>query len=510
MPNHRVTDSDASTKTSESGAILSALLSRISIPFAVFRPDGAIHLASGSFADLFSFRDSVLGGMDICDLFLPGDRERFTKVMNSQVCDPDRSASLSVTGVSRDGRHLALIASISSVSCDPTLLLATFEDKSDAQQDLIRIEKLEHQAAIGTFTSSVAHEFNNVLSGIRGYSQLAQNDPGDRTLIQKAFQIIEQESIRGAELCKNLSLYSGNRKLALEPVAAQEIIPSTLDLQEKDLRSDNVAVVTRIEGDLPPFLADRFKLQQVLLNLLINARHAIIPKGKGTIVIAASREAEDIVLSVTDDGTGIEPFNIPRIFDPFFSNKDSAESTGGFLPKGTGLGLPVCQSIVRQHGGSIEVTSVRGEGSTFSVRIPFHFAERRVRKTQEEAPAKRTNAAPPSILIVDDEMPIREVLYRSLSPVSPDITLARNAAECEKLLSERAFDIVFLDYILPEMNADRLLPVIRSACPGAKVVIVSGWNSSPVKKEAVKKLVDGWIEKPFNVESVLAAVEQLR
>lgn len=510
MRNHQYSDSVTKDETGtdpDSGVILSALLSRIRVPFALFRPDGTIRHASGSFAELFSLHDPLPEGTDICGLFLHGDRERFTKVIGAQ--GADRSASLSITGVSRDGRHLALIVSISSVSDEPPLLLATFEDKSDAQHDLIRIEKLEHQAAIGTFTSSIAHEFNNVLSGIRGYSQLAQNEPGDRTLIQKAFQIIEQESIRGAELCKNLSLYSGNRKLALEPVAAQEIIPSTIDLQEKYLRADHVTVETQI-GDMPPFLADRFKLQQVILNLLINARHAIVPKGKGTIVVSASQEASDIVISVTDDGTGIEPSDIPRIFDPFFSNKDSAENPGGFLPKGTGLGLPVCQSIIRQHGGSIEVTSVHGEGTTFTVRIPFHIAERRVRKKQEEAPAKRSDTPPPSILIVDDEMPIREILYRSLLPAAPDITLARSAAECEKFLAERPFDIILLDYILPEMNADRLLPVIRRMRPESKVIIVSGWNSSPLKKEAFKQQVDGWVEKPFNVESILAEVGKFR
>ena len=126
--------------------------------------------ASSAFAGIFSFRDSVIEGVHICDFFLRGDRERFLDELRDPDSGPLRTASLSLTGVSRDGRHLALSVWLSPVEGNPDLFLAFFEDKSDSQKDQNKIEKLEHQAAIGTFTSGVAHEFNNVLAGIRGYA----------------------------------------------------------------------------------------------------------------------------------------------------------------------------------------------------------------------------------------------------------------------------------------------------------------------------------------------------
>jgi signal transduction histidine kinase/CheY-like chemotaxis protein len=467
-----------------------------------------IFLASGSFADLFSFRDSVIEGVDICDFFLSGDRERVDRDMEGLEKDCSSTVSVSITGVSRDGRHLALSMSISCVTSAPPLFLAIFEDKSDTQRDLTKIEKLEHQAAIGTFTSSVAHEFNNVLSGIRGYAQLAKNDLSDRGLILKAFQIIEQESIRGAELCKNLSLYSGNKRLSLEPVVLSDLILATIDLQKQYLQSDSVTVETRID-EMAPFLADRYKLQQVILNLLINARHAIIPKGSGTIIISAEQENSDVVISISDDGTGIEPFHIPRLFDPFYSNKAETESSSGSTIRGTGLGLPVCLAIIKQHSGTIDVSSRPGAGTTFTVRLPFHIAERRSRQPSTEIIVRRREMASPSILVVDDEMPIREILYRMLISVASDVALAANATECEQLVSDRSFDIIFLDYVLPEMNADRLLPIIRKVSPSTKIVLISGWNGSPGKKASLKQKVEAWIDKPFNVDAIIKTVEDL-
>ena len=499
-------------KKAEAGiyfSVLHTILSQMKTPFAVIKNDGVIILASSAFAGIFSFRDSVIEGVHICDFFLRGDRERFLDELRDPDSGPLRTASLSLTGVSRDGRHLALSVWLSPVEGNPDLFLAFFEDKSDSQKDQNKIEKLEHQAAIGTFTSGVAHEFNNVLAGIRGYAQLAKNDLSDRTLVTKAFRIIEQESIRGADLCKNLSLYTGNKKLSLEPIVISDLVATTIELQKRYLIENSVAVETEM-SEMPPFLADRFKLQQVILNLLINARHATLPKGSGTIIIRAKKEDNTFVLSMTDDGTGIEPFNLPRIFDPFYSNKNNEKiNSESATVHGTGLGLPVCQTIVKQHGGTIDVVSQPGAGSTFTIRIPFHLAERRSKQPTSEIVVRRKNAEAPSILVVDDEMSVREVLYRAMVDISQDVVLASSAEECESLVRSRSFGIIILDYILPEMSADRLLPVIRETNPSAKVLIISGWNGSPVKKEAIRQQVNGWIEKPFNVETIIKAIEEL-
>jgi signal transduction histidine kinase/CheY-like chemotaxis protein len=489
-------------------SVLTAVLERIKSPLAITDEKGSIRLFSSFFPDLFSFEGSVLEGVSVCDFFLRSDAERFFLEIDTLSRNQDRSATLSLTGVCQDGKHLALTVSISLVCAAPKLFLLMFEDKSDVQREQVKIEKLEHQAAIGTFTSGVAHEFNNVLAGIRGYAQLAKHDLHDIPLVSKAFQIIEQESIRGADLCKNLSLYSGNKKLSLEPVIIQDLLSSTIELQKRYLFEDRVTVDFSSE-EMPPFFADRFKLQQVILNLLINARHAIVPKGGGTISVRGYKENESVIIAISDDGIGIEPCNLPRIFDPFYTNKSANSPSGRPSIRGSGLGLAVCISILKQHGGTIDVTSESGTGSTFTIRLPFHLAERRSCLIASELSASKSEQFSPSVLVVDDEMSVREVLYRALMPIASAVYLASNAADCESLLSANSFDVIILDYILPEMNADRLLPLIRKTNPFAKIIFISGWNGSPVKKNILKEQVNGWIDKPFNVETVLDTIQNL-
>ena len=491
--------------------VLVALLTQLKTPLAVIDSSGTIILSSTSLCELLALCGSRLNGLNIVDLFHPNERERIRNEITLRTQKPDQTSALFLTGITRDGRHIPLSLTFSPVLNSASRFLIIFEDKSDEQKDRFKIEKLEHQAAIGTFTSGVAHEFNNVLAGIRGYAQLAKSDIDDRQLTVKAFAIIEQETVRGAELCKNLSLYSGSKKLSCEPVILQELVQTAVDLQSRYLIADNIRVTTDI-AKIPPVLADKFKLQQVILNLLINARHAIIPKGSGEITIQSFIDAQMVAIRISDTGTGIEPHNISRIFDPFYTSKNTpaAGSSAGASIRGTGLGLSVCQTIIKQHDGTIDVTSQPGIGTSFTVRIPFRIAERRNTGSQSVFPPmpdmkKKT----PRILVVDDEMSVREILYRALIPAAEDVSLAVNADECRTLVESSRYDIILLDYILPDMNADRLLPVIREANPEAKIIIISGWNSSPVKKAAIEKQVDGWIDKPFNMDALMRKIAEL-
>ncbi|MGL4369062.1 MAG: two-component system sensor histidine kinase NtrB, partial [Spirochaetota bacterium] len=360
-------------------------------------------ISSTALCELLSLSGPQLKGLNIIDLFHPSERDRIKNEIGILNLEPDKTSGLFLTGITRDGRQIPLSVTFSLVQNIDGRFLLIFEDKSEEQREQNKIEKLEHQAAIGTFTSSVAHEFNNVLTGIRGYAQLAKTDISDKALIAKAFNIIEQETIRGAELCKNLSLYSGNKKLSLEPVMIKEIIMTAIDLQSRYLMSDNIQVITDIP-DLPPVLVDRFKLQQVILNLLINARHAIIPKGSGSIDIHASIDGEMVEIKVSDTGTGIEPHNITRIFDPFYTSKNTLGGvpSGGTSIRGTGLGLSVCKTIIEQHGGTLDVASQTGIGTAFTARIPFRIAERRAQAPASALPLPpNTRKKPPHILVVD-------------------------------------------------------------------------------------------------------------
>jgi len=484
-------------------SVLNAVIKSIKNAFVITDEKGKMHIASNAFFPLFALGVSFIKGESIVNFFAESDRKRLLEILSDSIPTDDKTIQIPLTGIRRDGSLISLSASISRITAKKPLYLILLEDKTEQIRGQEKIEKLEHQAAIGTFTSGVAHEFNNVLAGIRGYSQLLKNDPSDIPLVLKASSIIEKETVRGAEICKNLNLYSGARRLNLEPVNLSEIIQSCIDLQIGLINGMRITILPELEN-IPPVIADRHRLQQVLINLITNARHAVMPKGSGKIIVKLSIDENSVIISVEDNGVGIPNYNLSKIFDPFFSIKTPIFNTeeGTETLTGTGLGLSVCQVIIKQHGGTIEVMSSPGDGTIFTVRLPLKFAQ------IESAPIE-TNERQIRALVVDDEMPVREVVFRTLSHAKVHTTLARNAEELEKIISSETFDIIFLDYVLPDKNADRVLPLIYEKNPGARIVMISGWNGSPVKKAAIEKNIDAWIDKPFNVDAILSQIKMI-
>jgi two-component system, NtrC family, sensor kinase len=483
---------------------LSAVIKSIKNAFVITDNKGKMFIASNAFFPLFALGISFIKGESIASFFVESDREKLLKILSDIIFTDEKSMQIPLTGICRDGSFIGLSASISRIPGEKPLFFITLEDRTEQIRDQEKIEKLEHQAAIGTFTSGVAHEFNNVLAGIRGYAQLLKNDPADIHLVLKACSIIENETIRGAEICKNLNLYSGARRLNLEPVSLSEIIQNCIDLQNGLLAGMKINILSELDN-VPAVIADRHRLQQVLINLITNARHAVMPKGSGQIIVKLTTDQDSVIISVEDNGVGIPHYNLSKIFDPFFSSKTPMYNSdeGTETPKGTGLGLPVCQVIIKQHGGSIEVISSPGEWTKFIVRLPRKFAQ--VLPENPDTHEKQIRA-----LVVDDEMPVREVVFRTLAHAKVHTTLARNVEDLEKIISTEKFDIIFLDYVLPEMNADRVLPMIYEKNPEARIVMISGWNGSPVKKAAIENSIDAWIDKPFDVEAILSQIKMIK
>ncbi len=245
------------------------------------------------------------------------------------------------------------------------------DDHTENEKYNEKIAHLQKLASIGTFAAGIVHEFNNVLTGIKGYSQLARKDYANREMLDKAFSIIESESQRGAELCKNMNYYSSSTRINLEPVILSDIIDTVSSLQHKYLINQNIEIVKDIQH-VPAAMIDRFQLQQVLINLVINARHALMPKNGGTITISLSLSNTTIHIKVADTGTGIDKENVKKIFDPFYTSKGViGESVSNYRIKGTGLGLPVSKSIINKHGGAFYVTNTPKKGTTFTIKLPF-------------------------------------------------------------------------------------------------------------------------------------------
>lgn len=249
-------------------------------------------------------------------------------------------------------------------------------DDLQSQLDLLREQLTESQrlATVGTIAAVIAHEFNNLLTPIASYCQLALNQmekgTDDPELTRKALTKSVHHAMRAGKICNSmLSLVRGEREN--RSIKIQSLIDEALAVLARDPSKDGIALRVQVQPELE-IRGDPVQLEQVLLNLLINARQAMMAgergRGTGSITIKADRTDEGQVrIHVTDTGPGIDQKNVARIFEPFFTTKTTAK---GGEPRGTGLGLHICKQIIEGHGGTIEVESTLGKGATFGLLLP--------------------------------------------------------------------------------------------------------------------------------------------
>ncbi len=491
--------------------LLHAVLNSLKNCITILDEKGIVLYANPPFLKLFGISGVNFSGENIVDFFARTHERKLRGFFSKKNGGRRSPVEIGLTGVRRDHTEFPARCLISRIIQDGgKRLLVNVIDRTQELESQAGIEHLQSLASIGTFASGVVHEFNNVLTGIRGYTQLASPDIGNTSFLKKTLSIIDIECQRGAELCRNMSMYSSRTRINREPVELRDIIETVLALQKKFFTSEAITVKLEI-GEPPPVMLDRFQIQQVLLNLIINARHAVIPKGGGTITVRLGERARQIVIEVEDDGIGIDRKNISRIFDPFYTSKGpSGMNISGKELKGSGLGLAVSNSIIKKHGGTISVRSKPGAGSRFTLRLPKLIAEKA--QIVDSDPSRLQIAFPRRtlrILVTDDEQNIRELLFRALTSMSMEVTLARNAEEAIALCKSDSFDIIFLDYILPEMNGDSIIPVIKQYLPASKIVMISGWASSPIKKKKIEQSVHAWIDKPFDLGQIVSCISEL-
>ena len=233
-------------------------------------------------------------------------------------------------------------------------------ERKQMQEQLMVTARL---ASIGELASGIAHELNNPLTGVIGFAQLLLNrDIADD--LKKDIEVMYSEAQRAAEVVKNLLTFARKHAPVKQLVDINSIIDKVLELRAYEQRVSNIQVNTHFAPDLPEIMADYFQLQQVFLNIVINAEHFMIEAhNRGTLTITTERADDIITASFTDDGPGISKENLGHLFDPFFTTKE--------VGKGTGLGLSICHGVLTEHGGRIYAESELGKGATFVVELPI-------------------------------------------------------------------------------------------------------------------------------------------
>ena len=233
-------------------------------------------------------------------------------------------------------------------------------ERKQMQEQLMVTARL---ASIGELASGIAHELNNPLTGVIGFAQLLlSRDIADD--LKKDIEVMYSEAQRAAEVVKNLLTFARKHAPVKQLVDINSIIDKVLELRAYEQRVSNIQVNTHFAPDLPEIMADYFQLQQVFLNIVINAEHFMIEAhNRGTLTITTERADDIITASFTDDGPGISKENLGHLFDPFFTTKE--------VGKGTGLGLSICHGVLTEHGGRIYAESELGKGATFVVELPI-------------------------------------------------------------------------------------------------------------------------------------------
>src|SRR3989440_1039089 len=380
-------------------------------------------------------------------------------------------------------------------------------DLKRLEEQLIQAEKL---AAMGQMLAGVAHELNNPLTAILGVTELLRDAEGNEENTNRQRAPARRQARRAARIVQNLLEFSRPATPQRKPLDMSTLVERTLQLQDHSLRRNNIQVEFTAQPDLPPVIGDANQLIQVFLNLVSNAEQAIREiRESGRIQLRLGRIGGHICFTVQDDGVGIAPEALPKLFDPFYTTK----RPGG----GTGLGLSICMSIIREHGGSIDVETLPAGGSAFTVYLPVAPEEEAAAApdtggAQEAAPAAREILQGRSILVLEDEESIRMLLDEGLSAQGMRVDGAATPREAMELARQRAYDVLLCDLNLSASGfasgGPEATEQILSATPGTSKPLVIFMSGDLVDPASVRPGDPPRLQKPFRVSDVLAVLRE--
>ncbi len=486
-------------------------------PHIIFVKDweGRYVLANAAVAEFYGTTvDNLIGKrdsdfnhrVDETEQFLRIDREVISSQRAAFVTE--EQATCSRTGLTRWFQTVKVPLLSSDGSALQVLGVATdITERKQLEDQFRQAHKME---AVGRLAGGVAHDFNNVLTVIRAQTEflladLAADDPRRADVME-----IQGAADRAATFTRQLLAFSRRQLLQPEVLELNEVITG-METMVRRLVGEDVVLLTKLSPEIPRVWADPGQLQQVILNLAVNARDAM-PRG-GTLLIETrvmeldehyprqhptAKPGTHVVLVVTDTGCGMDPSTRSRIFEPFFTTKEPG--------KGTGLGLSTVYGIVKQSGGHIWVYSESGRGTTFKLYFPPHYGA--------ATPAVPARSTPPvlgsgaTILLVEDERPVRSTVRRLLERHGYRVLEAANGHEALDLVASRdsEIDLVLSDMVMPGMGGTELASKVRTIAPNLPVLLMTGYTEEAITRAGERPLDEHIIEKPFTLTTMLEKV----
>jgi two-component system cell cycle sensor histidine kinase/response regulator CckA len=470
-----------------------------------------MHLAMGQSESCF---DGTIEGMSA--LIHPEDREKFARVIHGNF-DAPRDFQVDVRVPWRD-RTLHYVQFRGQIAADPggmsVRLISVAQDITEQKNLEVKLRQAQKMEAMGRLAGGIAHDFNNILTAILGYAMLIESEPGDSEGAASHASQIRKASERAASLTKQLLAFSRRQVIEKRVVYLGEMFEDLLPMLAK-LLGEQIQIDHDVAPDCRPIFADPGQLQQVLMNLAVNARDAMPQGGRLTVTArnvtlgAGDRmprfkmaPGDYVVLSVTDTGSGMDTKTSSQIFEPFFTTKD--------VGQGTGLGLSNVFEIVKALGGGLRVSSELSQGTTFTIFLPGTDVA-----TAGAAPQPSTEAligGPETVLVVEDEEGVRALVSDILTRKGYTVLTACDSLSARAVMADasRPPDLVLTDVMMPDGTGPELVDALsREAGTRLRALYMSGYAGAVLARQGKLAADSEFLQKPFTAPQLLLRIREL-
>lgn len=454
---------------------------------------------------LLGYPQKELMGRSLLSLCVPDDQAAIEHQLQRQLAKAAGDGGafpLTLSRASGDDLNIEVSAQLMQRAEKIFGLHCIARDVTDRHRLELQLLQAEKLSAIGQLVAGVAHELNNPMTSIKGFTELLLRRKDLDDDARTDLNYIHNQAERAARIVTNLLTFAREHQPQRVSVDINKVIDDTLSLHSYHLRVDNVKVNRQLEPTLPSTVADPYQLQQVFLNLIGNAHQAMAEKGGGTLSVKSERVDGEIKVTISDTGSGIPQHLLGRIFDPFFTTKP--------VGKGTGLGLSICYNILQDHGGNIWVSSVPNEGTTFNLMLPIVQGESYETTDDEDGDPIEHTERNFHILVVDDEEGVSEVIQRLLRDLGHTPYVVASGEAALQAVRDHDFDLILSDVKMPGMNGFQLYRALQAMSGDLvrRFIFITGDTMSPATITAMRQIGTPMIAKPFSARKLERTINE--
>jgi PAS domain S-box-containing protein len=472
--------------------------------------DGQVKFPNPKAREIADFLGLDVDKAPFADFIHPEDKAVVLERLDKGTQGEEVSELLPFRLIGRDGRHLWVqIDSVANTWAGKPATLNFLRDVTHLREMENRLQHVRRMEALGTLAGGIAHDFNNLLMGIQGRTSLMLMEAGPSHPHCEELASIEEIVKSGSELTKQLLGFARGGRYDVKPTNINELVSRTSTMFGRTRR--DIRIVTTFQEEIWPVEVDRGQMEQVFLNLLVNASQAMPQGGEIRLrtenAVLGRKDVEPYLLDegqyvkilVADTGPGMDEATQQRIFEPFFSTKK--------LARGTGLGLASTYGIIKNHKGIITVYSQEGEGTTFEIVLPA--SKKSV--PSEDGSQEEASSGTETILLVDDEEMVLHACGKVLEKLGYTVLLAKDGKEALERFANSSIpiDVVVLDMIMPGMSGKQTFEELKDLDPDVKVLLSTGYSIEGDAAEVLKRGCQGFIQKPFKLAHLAKKIREV-